>query len=93
VTIDQPLYRLEAAQRRRFGYRRLHVLLRREGPPLNKKRVQRLYRHEGLSLRGRHRKKRIAGLRVVVPGPDMANQQWSMDFMSGELADGGRFRC
>jgi putative transposase len=81
-----------AEQRRRFGYRRLHVLLCREGHAVNKKRVQRLYQQEGLSLRGRRRKKRFTGLRVVLPGPDAANQRWSMDFMSDALADGRRFR-
>lgn len=81
-----------AEQRRRFGYRRLHVLLRREGRVVNKKRVQRLYRLEGLSLRGRRRKKRRAGLRVALPIPAAANQRWSMDFMTDALADGRRFR-
>jgi putative transposase len=81
-----------AEQRRRFGYRRLHVLLCREGQAVNKKRVQRLYRQEGLSLRGRRRKKRRAGLRVVLPRPFAANQRWSMAFMSDALADGRRFR-
>jgi putative transposase len=81
-----------AEQRRRFGYRRLHVLLRREGHVVNKKRVQRLYQQEGLSLRGRRRKKRFAGLRVVLPGPQQPNQRWSMDFMADALADGRRFR-
>ena len=61
-------------------------------PAVNKKRIQRLYRQEGLSLRGRRRKKRYAGLRVVLPGPDAANQRWSMDFMTDALADGRRFR-
>ena len=68
------------------------MLLCREGQAVNKKRVQRLYREEGLSLRGRRRKKRRAGLRVVLPGPNAANQRWSMDFMSDALADGRRFR-
>ena len=77
-----------AEQRRRFGYRRLHVLLRRDGHAVNKKRIQRLYRQEGLSLRGRRRKKRYAGLRMVLPGPNAANQRWSID----ALADGRRFR-
>ena len=81
-----------AEQRRRFGYRRLHVLLCREGHAINKKRVQRLYQQEGLSLRGRRRKKRYGGLRVVMPGPVAANQRWSMDFMSDALADGRRIR-
>jgi putative transposase len=91
VELRQRLREL-AEQRRRFGYRRLHVLLCREGRVVNKKRVQRLYQHEGLSLRGRRRKKRYAGLRVVLPGPDAANQRWSMDFMTDALADGRRFR-
>ena len=91
VELRQRLREL-AEQRRRFGYRRLHVLLCREGPAVNKKRVQRLYRQEGLSLHGRRRKKRRAGLRVVLPGPVAANQRWSMDFMSDALADGRRFR-
>jgi putative transposase len=81
-----------AEQRRRFGYRRLYVLLRREGLLVNKKRVQRLYQEEGLSLRGRRRKKRLAGLRVVMAAPERPNQRWSMDFMSDALADGRRFR-
>ena len=81
-----------AEQRRRFGYRRLHVLLCREGRAVNKKRIQRLYQVEGLSLRGRRRKKRRAGLRVALPVPVAANQRWSMDFMTDALADGRRFR-
>jgi len=79
-----------AEQRRRFGYRRLHVLLRREGHPVNKKRIQRLYRQEGLSLRGRRRKKRYAGLRVVFPGPDAASllnvvDDWTRECLAIEV--------
>jgi putative transposase len=81
-----------AEQRRRFGYRRLHVLLRREGHLVNHKRTQRLYQLEGLSLRGKRRKKRARGLRIVLPGPARANARWSMDFMMDALADGRRFR-
>jgi putative transposase len=81
-----------AEQRRRFGYRRLHVLLRREGHVINHKRTQRLYRLEGLSLRGKRRKKRPMGLRIVLPGPTRPNVRWSMDFMMDALADGRRFR-
>jgi hypothetical protein len=66
VVLRQRLREL-AEQRRRFGHRRLHVLLCREGPTVNKKRIQRLCRQEGLSPRGRRRKKRRAGLRVVLP--------------------------
>jgi len=68
------------------------VLLCRDGYAVNKKRIQRLYRQEGLSLRGRRRKKRIAGLRVVLPRPVAANQRWSMDFMSDALANGQKLR-
>ncbi|WP_373281780.1 IS3 family transposase [Chitinolyticbacter meiyuanensis] len=81
-----------AAQRRRFGAPRLHVLLQREGWRINHKRVERLYREEGLSLRLRHRKKRPSHLRVVLPlaaGPD---QRWAMDFVADSLWNGRRIR-
>src|SRR5829696_7638150 len=55
-----------AAERRRFGYRRLHVLLRREGERLNHKKTQRLYREEGLSVRRRRGRKRAVGSRVPI---------------------------
>jgi len=67
-----------AEERRRFGYRRLHVLLGREGMPVNLKRVRRLYREEGLSLRQRSGRRRYRGIRVVLPLPDRVNQRWSM---------------
>jgi putative transposase len=81
-----------AAARVRYGYRRLHVLRRREGWPANHKRVYRLYRREGLSLRLKTRKKRISATRVLLPFPTAPNQCWSMDFMSDSLYDGRRFR-
>jgi putative transposase len=81
-----------AEERRRFGSPRLLVLLRREGWVVNHKRVERLYRQEGLSLRQRRRRKRPSHLRVVRPGPNGANQQWAMDFVSDSLADGRRMR-
>lgn len=81
-----------AAARVRYGYRRVHVLLRREGWRVNHKRVYRLYRLEGLSLRFKTRKKRVSGERVVQPAPTAPNQRWSMDFMSDSLYDGRRFR-
>ncbi len=76
----------------RYGYRRLHLWLRREGWRVNHKRVYRLYRLEGLGLR-RKRRKRAAGLRVtpLVP-PTRANERWSMDFMTDALSRGRRFR-
>jgi putative transposase len=81
-----------AAARVRYGYRRLHVLLRREGWKINPKRVYRLYKLEGLSLRLKRSKKRISKLRVVPPPAQRPNQRWSIDFMSDRLADGRRFR-
>lgn len=82
-----------AAQRPRFGYRRLTVLLRRECGPLNHKRVYRLYRAEGLQV-PRRRRKRVAGSRTVVPPVvEQANQQWAMDFVQDTTATGQPFRA
>lgn len=81
-----------AAARVRYGYRRLHVLLRREGWPVNHKRVYRLYRLEGLGLRLKPRRKRVSQLRVVAPAATAPNERWAMDFMSDSLYDGRRFR-
>jgi putative transposase len=76
-----------------YGYQRLHTLLRREGWLVNRKRVYRLYREEGLQLRRkRPRRRRSAvarGPRVVARHP---HQIWAMDFMSDTLADGRRIR-
>lgn len=84
--------RVLAEERRRFGYRRLHVLLKREGWAINHKRVQRLYRLEGLSLRRKRRRKRAASLRVAPTAPTRVNQRWSMDFMMDALRAGRRLR-
>lgn len=81
-----------AEERRRFGSPRLLTLLRREGWVVNHKRVERVYRQEGLSLRQRRRRKRPSHLRLVRPGPTGANQHWAMDFVSDSLADGRRMR-
>jgi putative transposase len=81
-----------AEQRRKFGSPRLLVLLHREGHLVNHKRVERLYREEGLSLRSKKRKKRISHIRVVLDRPEKANQHWSMDFVSDSLWNGRRFR-
>ncbi|MFQ5861400.1 MAG: IS3 family transposase [Dehalococcoidia bacterium] len=81
-----------AAERRRYGYRRLTVLLRREGFLVNHKRVYRLYSEEGLLVRRRKRKK-TAGVERVMPAlPGRRNQRWSMDFLLDGLADGRRLR-
>lgn len=82
-----------AAQRPRFGSPRLYVLLRREGQPVNHKRVERLYREEQLSLRRKRRRKRLSVLRVPLTASDRPNQRWAMDFVADGLTDGRRFRC
>lgn len=82
-----------AAARVRYGYRRISVLLRREGFAVNDKRVYRLYAAQGLSLRAKmpHRRRAVTprSLRFV---PTAINQVWSMDFMHDRLADGRAFR-
>ncbi len=81
-----------AAIRRRFGYRRLHVLLRREGIVMNHKKLRRLYREEQLQVRRRGGRKRALGTRAPLALPQGPNQRWSLDFLSDALADGRRFR-
>lgn len=81
-----------AEARRRFGSPRLHVLLRREGWAVNHKRVERLYRQEGLSLKRKRRKKAASHLRVVLPAARRINERWSMDFVTDSLVNGRRFR-
>ena len=81
-----------AAERRRFGYRRLWVLLRREGFEVNHKRVYRLYREEGLAVRRRKRKRMASVARVPRPAPERQNQRWSMDFVSDALPSGRQIR-
>ncbi len=81
-----------AEQRQRFGCHRLHVILKREGLVINHKRTERIYREEGLSLRLKKRKKKIAMIRVKLPEPKRINQRWSMDFVSDSLCTGRRFR-
>jgi len=81
-----------AAVRPRFGYRRLHRMVGREGFAVNHKRVHRLYRAEGLALRRSKRKRATSAPRVVVPPATRPNDKWSMDFVSDATADGRRFR-
>ncbi|BEQ16950.1 insertion element protein [Desulfoferula mesophila] len=82
-----------AASRVRYGYRRLHVLLLREGWAVNHKKVYRLYREMGLSLRLKRSKKRPSQVRGLVPVARRPNERWSMDFVSDSLHDGRRFRA
>ena len=81
-----------ASERRRFGYRRLHILLRREGHVVNKKRVQRIYHEERLTVRRRGGRKRAMGTRRPIETPLLPNQRWSLDFVSDQMTDGRRFR-
>lgn len=80
-----------AIDRVRWGYRRLHVLLKREGVQVNHKRVYRLYREEGLAVR-RRKRKRVAVARQPMATPTRLNECWAMDFMSDSLASGRRYR-
>ena len=81
-----------AAVRRRFGWRRLHVLLSREGVHLNHKKLRRLYIEERLQVRRRGGRKRALGTRAPMVLPQGPNQRWSLDFVSDTLTDGRRFR-
>ena len=81
-----------AALHVRYGYRRLTVLLRREGWPVNAKRVYRLYKQEGLIVRTKQRKKIARRERLPQPMATRPNQCWSMDFVSDKLVDGRSFR-
>jgi putative transposase len=82
-----------AAERRRFGYRRLHVLLRREGHQANHKRVFRLYQDAGLAVPKRKRRRGIAVQRQPLTLPQAPNQVWSMDFVMDALSNGRRLKC
>jgi putative transposase len=82
-----------AGTRRRFGYRRLHALLRREGVAVNHKRLYRLYREAGLSVRRRRRRRGVAVLRQPLTLPTAPNQVWSMDFVMDALDSGRRLKC
>ncbi|MDH2356491.1 MULTISPECIES: IS3 family transposase [unclassified Bradyrhizobium] len=81
-----------AQERRRFGYRRLHVLLRREGYLINHKKLFRLYQEEKLTVRRRGGRKRAIGTRAPMLVPMTPNDRWSLDFVSDQLTCGRRFR-
>jgi putative transposase len=86
------LLRELAAQRRRFGYRRLGWLLTRQGHVMNHKKLYRLYCEEKLMVRRRGGRKRALGTRAPMLLPDTINRRWSLDFVSDRLSDGRRFR-
>ena len=81
-----------AAERRRFGYRRLGWMLAREGHTINHKKLYRIYREERLMVRRRRGRKRALGTRAPMTLPTRINQRWSLDFVSDTLSDGRRFR-
>jgi len=82
-----------ATLKRRYGYRRVYLRLRREGWCVNRKHVYRIYREAGLAVRRRKRKRIGPVERKPLPKPLAANLSWSMDFVSDGLADGRRLRC
>jgi len=84
--------RVLAGERRRFGYRRLGLLLAREGVRMNHKKLRRLYAEERLQVRRRGGRKRALGTRAPPALPQAANRRWSLDFVSDTLSDGRRFR-
>ena len=81
-----------ARERRRFGYRRLLIFLRREGFVVNHKRLFRIYREERLMVRKRGGRKRASGSRTPMPAAVLPNDRWSLDFVADQMADGRRFR-
>ncbi len=81
-----------ANQRRRFGYRRLFILLRREGEPSGVNRIYRLYREEGLTVRKRRARRRTVGTRAPILVEARVNARWSLDFVHDQFALGRRFR-
>lgn len=82
-----------AAKRRRFGHERIYTMLRRAGWKDNIKRIRRIYREEGLSLRLKRRKKLSAIARVPMPAAIRPNETWSMDFVHDRLASERAFKC
>ncbi|WP_425404068.1 IS3 family transposase [Hwanghaeella sp.] len=92
---DGPLrekIRAVASERRRFGYRRIHIMLQRQGIEMNQKKLRRLYREEKLQVRRRGGRKRALGTRRPMELPDRPNDRWSLDFLSDAFTDGRRFR-
>ena len=81
-----------ANHRRRFGYRRLFILLREQGEPSGVNRIYRLYREEGLTVRKRKARRRAVGTRTPILVEAKVNARWSLDFVHDQFALGRRFR-
>lgn len=95
-TPDSPEIRVRmraiANERRRFGYRRVGVMLKREGIVMNHKKLRRLYREEGLAVKRRRGRKRATGTREPLAVPTGPSKRWSLDFLSDVFGQGRRFR-
>lgn len=93
---DNPLVRARmreiAGERRRFGYRRIGLMLEREGITMNHKKLRRLYTEEGLAVKRRRGRKRATGTRAPQEVPARPNDRWSLDFLSDVFEPGRRFR-
>lgn len=81
-----------AAERRRFGYRRIGLMLEREGIKMNHKKLYRLYREEGLAVKRRKGRKRATGTRTPLTVPSGPSERWSLDFVSDVFGPARRFR-
>jgi putative transposase len=81
-----------ALERKRFGYRRIHILLKKEGEQVNHKKVYRLYRESGLKVLKRGGRKKALGSRCPIAPLSAPNARWSLDFVSDALANGRRIR-
>jgi putative transposase len=82
-----------AQEKLRYGVRRLHTLLKKEGLVINHKRTERLYKKEGLAIRTKKPKKHNTTIRLPLPVPREINEQWAMDFIHDTNSEGRRFRC
>lgn len=81
-----------AGERRRFGYRRIGLMLEREGMKMNHKKLRRLYREENLAVKRRCGRKRATGTRAAQDVPQCTGERWSLDFVSDVFEPGRRFR-
>lgn len=81
-----------ASERRRFGYRRVGLMLEREGVTMNHKKLRRLYKEEGLAVKRRRGRKRATGTRRPLDTPTRPNERWSLDFVSDVFGEARRFR-
>ena len=89
---DRELIKTLAAERRRFGYRRLREMAKRKGHLMNRKKVYRIYREERLAVRRRRGRKRALGTRAPLKAAAQPNEIWVLDFVSDVLGTGRRFR-